>query len=117
MYVYKRTPTTAASCQVFCGPRSFLVNLNGNLVCQRDYSPRYWGSVTDIPTIQMNNYCRPDVLQCSETPGTININFTKNRCSDNQSDLYPCCFRIDNLYSLLVRNWSPSPQSLINTEP
>ena len=65
MYIYKRTLAAPATCTFHCGPRSFLVNLNGDLVCQRDISTRYWGSVTDVPSIPVASYCRPDVFSCS----------------------------------------------------
>lgn len=47
---YKYKLNSNSACTFSCGLRSFLVNINGILVCQRDTSQNYWGSFINSGT-------------------------------------------------------------------
>jgi|688.fasta_scaffold781787_1 hypothetical protein len=44
---YKYVLNSNQQCTFSCGLRSFLVKVNGLLVCQRDKTSSYWGGITD----------------------------------------------------------------------
>ena len=113
-------------CKVACAPRSFLVKINGLLLCQRDDSANFWGSINDAPSLCVPDFPSvPSKYACSFILGNASQRFTN--CVDGQIDQAytsltydKCCFRDSPPDDLFLRkNFSNSTevQYLINNEP
>ena len=97
-------------CTFSCGLRSFLVKINGLLVCQRDNTTSFWGS---DPLKSYNQYCVPD-SSCSINLMNLGIlQYSKGRCSSSTSlsngykaisITIDCCWKDNEQNSLLLRN-------------
>jgi hypothetical protein len=97
-------------CTFSCGLRSFLVKINGLLVCQRDNTNSFWGS---SPLNSYDQYCVPD-SSCSINLMNLGIlQYSKGRCSSSTSlsngykaisSKIDCCWKDNEQNSLLLRN-------------
>lgn len=123
---YTYAYTGSYPCKVACAPRSFLVKINGLLLCQRDDSPNFWGSVNDA-----SSFCVPDFPFvpskgiCVPVLGSPSLKSTN--CVEGQIDsaytsagYNRCCFNDARSEDVFLRkNFSNSTevQYLINQEP
>lgn len=115
----------AYPCKVACGPRSFLVKINGLLLCQRDDSPNYWGSINHGASLCVPDFpLIPSKGMCAQILGSASLSYTN--CLDGQipsaytsANYNKCCFNDAGSDVFFRKNYSNSTevQYLINNEP
>lgn len=122
-YTY-RNATSGATCNIFCGLRSFLTfDQNGNPICERDMSLYFWGS---FGTKYLKN-CIPDIdngLGCNQVSPSLSAVRLCNTASYLFTPYknYGCCFDDNNnnvvtLTDIMTKIKSTTLKSLRNTEP
>jgi hypothetical protein len=61
-YRYQSSSGILAGCNLYCGPRAYLVNVNGTLICWRDQNSNFWGQFKYpefcIPDVETTNACK-----------------------------------------------------------